>query len=68
MARLPLRTREHVLETESEKFAQLVLPSEWIAEKRQHDYGIDLQVEMVKGESVTGAKFTIQLKLSLIHI
>jgi Domain of unknown function (DUF4365) len=62
VVRLPKRPREHVLETESEKFAHRVLPSEWIAERREHDYGIDLQVEIVKNESVTGARFSIQLK------
>ncbi len=62
MARLPQRPREHVLETETEKFVSQVLPSEWLTEKRRHDYGVDLQVEIVQGEDVTGARFSIQLK------
>jgi len=62
VVRLPKRPREHVLESESERFARRILPPEWIAEKRAHDYGIDLQVEIVQNESVTGARFCVQLK------
>jgi hypothetical protein len=62
VVRLPLRPREHVLETESEKFARRVIPAEWTTEKKEHDYGIDLQVEVVRNENVTGARFSIQLK------
>lgn len=62
MVRLPKRPREHVLEEESEQFARRVLPSEWIVERKEHDYGVDLQVEIVRNESVTGARFSIQLK------
>lgn len=74
MPSLPKRTRDHVLETETEKFVQQFIPSEWIAEKEKHDYGIDLRVEIAtpssilrRGEEeaasqVTGAYFSIQLK------
>lgn len=62
MARLPQRPRNHVLEAESQKFTKGVLPSEWIVTDVSHDYGIDLDVEIVEKTYVTGAHFSIQLK------
>lgn len=74
MPRHPTRTRDHVLETETEKYVQRFIPSEWLFEKEKHDYGIDLRVEItipsntVKhgkeevASQVTGVYFSIQLK------
>ena len=62
MSRLPKRTRAHVLEEESRQFVEQILPSKWVVESGQKDYGIDLVVEIVRGEYVTGAHFLMQLK------
>lgn len=62
MKKLPQRPRSHVLETESMQFVQKSFPKEWIIEKGQSDYGVDLIIEIVEDDSVTGAHFLIQLK------
>lgn len=62
MSNLPQRPREHVLETESRKFVENILPSEWIVTHPIADYGIDLHVEIVENTYVTGAHFSMQLK------
>ena len=63
MVRLPQRTQEHILQGESIQFIkQILLPSEWIIESGQKDYGIDLVVEIVINNSVTGADFLMQVK------
>lgn len=62
MSRLPQRPRRHVIEEESRRHVREILPPEWIVEDTRNDYGIDLGVEIVKNESVTGATFRMQLK------
>lgn len=62
MGRLPKRTREHVIEEKSHQYVRQILPTEWIIESGQEDYGIDLVAEIVFNEAVTGAHFLIQLK------
>lgn len=62
MARLPKRTRKHVLEEESKRFVENIIPAEWSITKPDNDYGLDLQVEIVLNENVTGAVWSIQLK------
>lgn len=62
MAKLPQRPRNQILETESQKFVKGILPSEWIAVEPPHDYGIDLDVEIVEKFFVTGVHFLMQLK------
>jgi len=62
MKNLPQRPRQHVLENESRIFTKQILPTEWIVEDGQNDYGIDLVVEIVKDSCVTGAHFLMQLK------
>lgn len=62
MKKLPQRPRSHVLETESRIFVQQILPAEWIIREISSDYGIDLEVEIVDNDVVTGAHFLIQLK------
>jgi hypothetical protein len=62
MTKLPKRPRQHTLEALSERYVKSILPPEWIAQRTEQDYGLDLQVEIVKDEHVTGAHFTIQLK------
>jgi hypothetical protein len=62
MSKLPERTRQHVIETESRQYVRNVLPPEWLVEDGEKDYGIDLVIEVVKNEQVTGAIFLMQLK------
>jgi hypothetical protein len=62
MSRLPKRPRQHTLETLSQQYVKSVLPAEWVVEGFENDYGLDLQVEIVRNEQVTGAHFAIQLK------
>ncbi|WP_160319529.1 DUF4365 domain-containing protein [Herpetosiphon geysericola] len=63
MSSLPIRNRKHVLEEESRKFVGNIIPSEWIIRgESPSDYGIDMQIELVLNERVTGASWSIQLK------
>ncbi len=61
------RTREHVLETMSERTFVGMLPPAWTDHQIRHDYGIDLKVEIFTagtdgGHSPTGMEFAVQLK------
>ncbi len=62
MNSLPKRTRSHVLDRKARDYVKQILPPEWIIQDGQEDYGIDLVVEIVKDEQVTGALFLMQLK------
>ncbi len=62
MSNLPQRPRNQALETESQIFVEGILPSDWITAKPQHDYGVDLDVEIVEKTFVTGVHFLMQLK------
>ncbi len=56
------RTREHVLETESRRALENFLPPEWIFRKKDPDYGIDIEIEIVEGGEVTNKVIWVQLK------
>ncbi len=61
------RTREHILETLSERAFINGLPAEWTDHPNRHDYGIDLKVEIFDeipgGDfSPSGHEFAVQLK------
>lgn len=58
------RTRQHVMEEESERIFKASIPPEWIVRNIPTDYGIDIEVEIVEQEIVTGKRFWIQLKSS----
>jgi len=58
----PKRPRAHVLETLSIRHVESILPAEWICSIVQHDYGLDMRVEIVAHEQVTALEFSIQLK------
>ena len=60
--RLPKRTRAHVLETRSRQHVESILPTEWVCRRVEDDYGLDMRVEIVTGESVSGREFAVQLK------
>ncbi|RPE76469.1 MULTISPECIES: DUF4365 domain-containing protein [unclassified Frondihabitans] len=59
---MPQRPYQHVLESDSRKAFEQRLPGNWIVEPREHDYGIDLDVEIFDGDSATGMRFGVQLK------
>lgn len=60
---MPKRTREHILEEESRKHFENLIPNHWVIRKPDPDYGIDAEVEIFnKGGSSTGLMFFVQLK------
>jgi tetratricopeptide (TPR) repeat protein len=56
------RTRNHIIEDESETILKSLLPSEWVLRKLSPDYGIDYLVEIFTKNKATGEHFFIQLK------
>jgi len=60
--KLPGRTFQHILETNSEKALANALPGEWVLEPRAHDYGIDLDIEVFENGQATGLRIPVQLK------
>ena len=61
-AMFPQRPRAHEIETESRNFVRSALPTSWIVEDVDLDYGTDLRVEIVVNHSPSGLLFLIQLK------
>ena len=59
---MPQRPYQHVLESDSRRAFEQRLPTNWTVEPREHDYGIDLDVEIFDGDSATGMRFGVQLK------
>ena len=59
---LPRRPPEHVLGDAAEMAVWNTFPEEWIVRKEESDYGIDLCVEIVRNERVTGCRFLVQVK------
>jgi len=58
----PKRHNNHILETESSKFFNFQVPSEWYIDKPEHDYGIDYIVNIANNNQATGLSFSVQLK------
>lgn len=58
----PNRHKNHILETESNKFYNNYLPTEWFVDKPDHDYGIDYITHISLNGHVTGLNFSVQLK------
>jgi len=59
---LPIRHRNHEIETLSERYFNKLVPVNWVVNKLQLDYGIDLNCEISIDKRVTGMNFSIQLK------
>jgi hypothetical protein len=51
-----------VLESLSRQHVKGIFPPEWICRRVEEDYGLDMRVEIVAGEKVTGLEFSVQLK------
>lgn len=56
------RTKKHVLETESRRALENLLPPEWIFRTKRPDYGIDIEIEIVEDEELTNKVLWVQLK------
>jgi hypothetical protein len=59
---LPKRPKAHVVGYHAEQFVLFNLPREWISRQVSYDYGLDLNVEIVRNNRVTGKTFSIQVK------
>lgn len=58
----PIRHKTHTLEQESENFLRNNLPTDWVVNRPQHDYGIDFQIEIPEDGELRGLEVIIQLK------
>lgn len=59
---MPLRSRSHVIEEESKRAFESIIPSEWVIRPQIPDYGLDLQVQIFSSEEATPFFFYVQLK------
>lgn len=62
MQTFPNRHRNHEIETLSERFLKNCIPSNWVVNSFQIDYGLDYNCEITSNNKVIGCNFTIQLK------
>lgn len=60
----PNRSESHQIEEMSERFVRNALPRNWTCEKLQHDYGVDLRIDIFEDGFATGLELLIQLKAS----
>ena len=59
----PQRIDSHIIESESVKIFESVVPKEWVVRKvSESDYGVDLYVEICDNHSMMGQLFSVQLK------
>ena len=56
------RPRQHIIETESKKSLNAIIPDHWVLRELSPDYGLDFMVEIFKGDNSTGNIFYLQLK------
>jgi len=56
------RPRQHIIETESKKSLNSIIPDHWVLRELAPDYGLDFMVEIFKEEYSTGNIFYLQLK------
>lgn len=62
--RFPQRTADHEREDRSRRYFESQLPAGWTNHKPDHDYGIDLQVDIFENGLATGLELIVQLKSS----
>lgn len=58
----PIRHRNHILETLSDRHLKNYIPADWVLNQFYLDYGTDYNCEISKDGHVIGINFTIQLK------
>jgi uncharacterized protein DUF4365 len=56
------RPIEHVMEDQAEQLIRQLLPDKWIVRNVPKDYGVDLEIEIVDQDFVTGNRIWIQSK------
>jgi tetratricopeptide (TPR) repeat protein len=60
---MPIRPREHQLESESRTALRSRIPYKWVYRDKTHDYGVDGEIEIFdESNSATGLLFLVQLK------
>ncbi len=59
---MPGSPRQHELDRETIGYIRSKLPFRWPCEEAQHDYGIDLRIEIHENYRATGLKFNVQAK------
>jgi tetratricopeptide (TPR) repeat protein len=60
---MPKRPQQHRLEETSINSFSALAPENWsVSRPSEHDYGIDLVVELFSGDDATGMRFFVQLK------
>lgn len=60
----PQRIDNHQLEEISIRFFNQCLPKNWTSERPDHDYGVDLKVDIYDEQNATGMELLVQLKAS----
>lgn len=60
----PKRPNTHQLEELSKRYFISHLPSNWVCEKPENDYGVDLKVDIFEDQNATAMELLIQLKSS----
>lgn len=59
---MPKRPRQHVLEDLSRTAFESLASPHWVCQRRSPEYGVDVDVEIFRDQSATGARFAVQLK------
>lgn len=62
MEDLPIRDRNHEIESLSERYFKSLVPVSWVVNPFHLDYGTDYNCEIVIDKKVTGMNFSVQLK------
>lgn len=62
MEDLPIRHRNHEIETLSERYFKSLIPASWVVNPFLLDYGTDYNCEIAIDRKVTGRSFSVQLK------
>ena len=60
----PIRGETHQQAESSERFFRSSLPRNWVCERPENDYGVDLRVDLFEGNRATGLELLVQLKSS----
>ena len=60
----PTRHPTHILAEQGESLVKELIPPEWIAEKPEKDYGIDLRCELIECGEPAGLYISFQVKAS----
>jgi len=56
------RPKQHIIETQSRKAFESLVPHHWVHRSLSPDYGLDYLIEIFKNSEATGQFFYVQLK------